>query len=522
MPAQPENLPRDPDALIAMVLAQALEIERLQAMLQTMRALIFGPRSEKTAALLEHQLDLDLGDLATDVAVVAANDDDAGLCGTAPRSRKQPRRNIGLLPRHLARIDEVIEPTSRACPCCAGALHKIGEDVAEALDAVPATLRVVRTIRPKYACRTCEGAIVQASAKPRLFDGGMATTSLIANVVVWKFAWHMPLHRQTQMLAGNGIALDRSTLAQWVKRAAWWLSGLYERQLMAIHAYPRVFCDETRMPVLEKGQRRTHTGQFWAHAIDDRPWNGPAPPAVAYVYARGRGHREIKDQLAGYHGLLQVDGYAGYTRLASRDRLPGPIQLAYCLAHARRKFTDVYKITKSAFVEEVIGHLAEVYAVEAQIRATSAAYRLEMRQSRTAPVMAALKLKLQGALGQLSIQSNLAKAIRYSLAHWTGLTLFLEDGRLEVDNNTVERSMRTIALGRRNSLFAGNDGGAHTWAILASLLTTAKLNGLDPYTWLNDVLERIVTGQTRSHELDQLLAWNWKAANQQAAEALAA
>jgi hypothetical protein len=186
---------------------------------------------------------------------------------------------------------------------------------------------------------------------------------------------------------------------------------------------------------------------------------------VAYVYARGRGHREIKDQLAGYHGLLQVDGYAGYTRLAKRDRLPGPIQLAYCLAHARRKFTDVYKITKSAFVEEVIGHLAEVYAVEAQIRATSAAYRLEMRQSRTAPVMAALKLKLQGALGQLSIQSNLAKAIRYSLAHWTGLTLFLEDGRLEVDNNTVERSMRTIAT--RQSLCTPSSSIWKHWKLIA-------------------------------------------------------
>jgi transposase len=508
---RPETLPRDPDLLIAMVVAQAVEIEKLQTALKTMKALIFGPRSEKLAAVLDAQLVLELDDLRADVTRMAANDDDTPSAILLPCARKKARRNIGQLPRHLLRVEEVIEPTTTICPCCAGTLHKIGEDVAEALDAVPAVLRVLRTVRPRYACRSCGDAVVQAPAKPRLLDGGMATTALMANVAVWKFAWHMPLNRQVQMLAGQGVSLDRSTLAKWIKRMAWWLSGLYRRQIEVIHSYPRLFCDETRMPVRRPGQTRTHTGQFWTHAVDDRPWCGPAPPAVAYIYAEGRGHHEIKEQLAQYQGLLQVDGYAGYKRLTKPCRSPGPIRLAHCLAHARRKFIDIYKATQSTFAQEVIERLAEVYAIEARIRGTDAAHRRSVRQARTAFLMVELKGRLDSTLAMISTQSSLAKAIRYSLGHWAGLTLFLEDGRLEVDSNTVERSMRPIALGRRNSLFAGDDGGAESWAILASLLQTAKLNEVDPYTWLNDTLERIVSGTVKSHELDQLLAWDWKA-----------
>jgi transposase len=487
---RPETLPRDPDLLIAMVVAQAAEIEKLETALKTMKAMIFGPRSEKLAVVLDAQLVLELDHLGADVTLMAANDDDASSAILPPRARKKACRKIGQLPRHLLRIEEVIEPIVTICPCCAGALHKIGEDVAEALDAVPAVLRVLRTVRPKYACRACGDAVVQASAKPRLLDGGMATTALMANVAVWKFAWHMPLNRQAQMLSGQGVSLDRSTLAKWIKRMAWWLSGLYRRQIEVIHSYPRLFCDETRMPVRRPGETRTQTGQFWTHAIDDRPWSGPAPPAVAYIYAEGRGHHEIKEQLARYQGLLQVDGYAAYRGLTKEGRSPGPIRLAHCLAHARRKFTDVYKATQSTFAREVIERLAEVYAIEARIRGTDAAHRRSVRQSRTAPLMAELKIRLDGALALISTQSSLAKAIRYNLGHWTGLTLFLEDGRLEVDSNTVERSMRPIALGRRNSLFAGDDGGAESWA----------------------VLERIVSGEVKHHQLDQLLAWNWKAA----------
>jgi len=511
VPSSPENLPRDADLLIAMVVAQAAEIEALRAVLKTMKAMIFGARSEKMAVILDAQLPLNLGDLFTDVLIAAANDDDTSSPVVTLHRRKKAKRNVGHLPKHLPRVEEVIEPAMTTCPCCAGVLHKIGEDVAEALDAVPAVLRVLRTIRPKYACRACTDAIVQAPAKARLIDGGMATTALIANVAVWKFAWHLPLSRQVQMLIGQGILLDRSTLSKWIKRVAWWLSGLYQRQIEVMHTYPRLFCDETRMPVRRAGLKRTHTGQFWTHAIDDRPWCGPAPPAVVYIYAEGRGRHEIEQQLARYQGLLQVDGYAAYAGLTKPGRNAGPIQLAFCMAHARRKFADVYKTTKSPFAQEVMERLAMVYAIEGKIRGTSAVHREEIRQAKTAPLMVDLKARLETALSQISAKSTLAQAIRYSLSRWTGLTLFLENGILEVDSNTVERLMRPIALGRRNALFAGDDGGAESWAILASLLQTARLNGLDPFTWLNDVLERIVSGQVKSHQLDQLLAWNWKA-----------
>lgn len=311
MPLRLEDLPSDIGRLTEMVLSLDAENEKLRVALRTLKDLIFGSRSEKLAAIIG-QLTLDLGDLATDATPPpAANDDDASEKPARP-PRAKAKRNIGALPKHLPRREEVIEPETTTCPCCAGKLHKIGEDVNETLDAVPAILRVLRTIRPKYACRACEGAVVQAKAPPRLIDNGMVSTALVAYVVVSKYAWHLPLYRQVRIFAGHGVHLDRSTLALWVKRAAWWLKGLYDLQLRTIYSYPHIFCDETPMPVIDPGRGRTKCCQFWSHAIDDRPWNGPAPPAVVYVFADGRGKAEIEAQLATFKGILQVDGYAAY------------------------------------------------------------------------------------------------------------------------------------------------------------------------------------------------------------------
>ena len=250
--------------------------------------------------------------------------------------------------------------------------------------------------------------------------------------------------------------------------------------------------------------------------MDDRPWGGPSPPAVVYVYAEGRGHREIKDQLQAYQGLLQVDGYAAYKKLDAKDRKPGPIHLAFCLAHARRKFVDAHKKTGSPIAADIIARIAAIYAIEARIRGWSADERRAARHAHTAPLISKLKEALETGLIGLSRQSDLAEAIRYTFTHWNGLTRFLDDGRLEVDNNTVERTMRPIALGRRNHLFAGDDGGAETWSILASLLTTARLNDVDPFTWLADVLDKVASGAVKANDLDRLLVWNWKAAREAA------
>jgi transposase len=509
MPLRPEDLPRDVDRLLALAVELSAENDRLRELVKAANTLAFGARSERGTVILADQANLDLGDLETGVTV-PANDDEP--TGGETQARKRRRRNIGALPRHLPRVERIIEPDRQDCPCCEGVLHRIGEDATEAFDWVPATVRVIRTIRPKYACRHCQTGIVQAPAPRRLVEGSMTTTSTIAWIATARFAWSIPLNRQMQMLAGQGIVVDRSVPVVWMQKAAWWLEGLYELQLRMIHSQPRIFCDETRMPVLTKGRQRARIAQFWSHAMDDSPWNGPAPPGVCYIFANGRGYREIKEQLAHYQGLLQVDGYGAYKALEKARKRSGSIQLAFCLAHARRKFTDAYKKTKSPISARIIALIAQVYAVEARVRGTSADVRHAARQADSVQIMSEIRSVLDTTLPQLSTKSALAKAMRYTLAHWPGLNRFLDDGRLEVDTNTVERTMRSVAQGRRSSLFAGSEAGARTWAILSSLLQTARLNGLDPYTWLNDVLERIVSGAVKNHELEQLLAWNWRPA----------
>lgn len=509
MSTPPENLAGEVALLTRRVAELEAELEASNILLGTYKAMLFGSRSEKARTVLDEQGCLDLGDLSDMPAPLAAANDDPSPTTSRPRAK----RNIGALPKHLPRVIELIEPASTRCACCHGAMHKIGEDVSEALDIVPAILRVIATVRPKYACRACESGIVQAPAPRRMIAGGMATTSLIAWVVTQRFAWYLPVYRQAQILAGQGVTIDRSTLARWVKCAAWWLEGLYDRQLRAIHRAPRIHVDETRMPVIEHGKGKVRIDQFWAHGTDDRPWNGPAPPAVCYVHARSRSHSTISGQLQHWEGVLQVDGYAAYKGLEDPGRPSGAIRLAFCMAHLRRRFVDLHKSTGSEITALIIKLLGRVYRIEADIRGTSAENRLAIRQEKSRALMDELKALLDDTLPRVSTTSKLAEHIRYAQGHWRGLTLFLDDGRIEVDNNMIERQMRPIGIGRRNSLFAGNEGGARSWAVLASLLQTAKLNGLDPFTWLNDVLTRIVSGEVTNNGLDQLLAWNWQPAS---------
>lgn len=511
-------LPRDIDELILLVLAKEAENEDLKGQLEALKQMIFGAKSERLMVLAAEQGLLDLGDLVEVVVPDAVNDDRPKESPRATTS-KPAERNIGALPAHLPRCEEVIEPESTACPCCGSKLHRIGETSSEALDVVPAIVRVKKTIRPKYACRACESAVVQAPAPSRVTTGGMASTALVAHVVTSKFAWHLPLHRQSQMFAAQGVKLDRGTLGFWVKRAAWWLKPLYERLLGFIRSQPKVFSDETRLPRLDPGRGRTKICQLWGQAVDDRPWRGPAPPAVGWVFAESRGAEAIEAQLQTFSGILQVDGYAAYETLAAHRRKTngGEIRLAHCLAHARRKFVEVYQRTASAAAMEVLTMIAEIYRVEKMVRGEDADRRLEARGTHSAPIMAALKEKLLATRVEISCQSSLAKAIDYTLARWDGLTAFLGDGRIEVDSNVIERSMKSVALTRKNALFAGNAQGGETWAILSSLIETAKLNGLDPQAWLTDVLESIVTGRVTNDRLDELLPWHWKTAEAVAA-----
>jgi len=446
MALRPEDLPKDPALLTEFTLALAAKNEVLLATVDRLQRLIFGARSERMQVVLAEQLALELGDLATGTKPVAANDDTAGSAKPESQAaRKKPNRNIGALPKDLPRVDVTIEPETTICGCCAGKLHRIGEDESEVLDRIPAVLRVVRTIRPKYVCRSCDDGIVQAPAPPRLIEGGMVSTALVSHIAVAKYGWYSTLYRQMQILGLVGVPVDRSTLARWMKHMAWMLKGLYQLQLTQMHSYPRLFCDETPMPVIEPGRPHTKTCQFWTHATDDRPWGGPAPTAVAYVFAQGRGKKEIASQLAGFEGVLQVDGYAAYGSLARDQRTAGKIRLAFCLTHARRKFVDVHKTTNSPFAREVIERLADVYAIEKEIRGTTAANRRAVRQAETKPIMEALHARMVAVNAGLSKISTLHEAIEYTLTHWAGLTMFIDDGRLEPDTNTVERNIRPIA-----------------------------------------------------------------------------
>ncbi|HMB76814.1 MAG TPA: IS66 family transposase, partial [Kiloniellaceae bacterium] len=313
-----------------------------------------------------------------------------------------------------------------------------------------------------------------------------------------------PLYRQAQIFARHGARIERSTLAGWVGGACWWLEPLHARLADHVFASAKLFADDTPLPVLDPGRGRTKTGRLWVYARDDRPWAGPGPPAVVFFYSPDRKALRPAAHLENFKGVLQVDGYAGFERLVES----GEVTLAACWAHARRKFYDFQQATGSPIAAEGLRRIADLYAVESAIRGQSSETRQRAREIEARPLVEAMKPWLEMQLGRVSKKSGLAEAIRYSLARWPALCRFLDDGRIELDNNPVERAIRPVALGRKNHLFAGSDGGAERWAMVTSLIATAKLNDVEPYAYLKDVLERMVDGHKASR-LDELLPWNW-------------
>jgi transposase len=500
-----DDLPTDPELLQRLVRDLVADKERRDGEIGKLRLIIkqlqrhqFGRRSEK---LDSDQLALGFEDLDADI----------GRAEEKQTQSKPPRREShtdmpaprGTLPEHLPRQDVIHDVGGAGCPSCGGTLHAAGETTSEMLDWVPASLRVIRIRRPKYGCRGC-GTIHQAPAPERTIAKGLATPALHAQVLIAKYCDHTPLYRQSQIFARMGVSLDRSTLAGWVGGACWWLEALQERIAAHILRSSKLFADDTPVPVLDPGRGRTKTGRLWVYVRDDRPWLGPDPPAALYRFSPDRKGERPAAHLMGFAGVLQVDGYQGFERLTEN----GTIVLAACWAHTRRKFYDVFEATQSPIAKQALERIGKLYEIEATVRAQPAEARRQVRQAQSRPLVDAMKLWLEQEHERIPGRAKLAEAIRYALNRWDALTRFIDDGRIELDTNPVERAIRPIALGRKNHLFAGSDGGGARWAIVSTLIETCKLNSVEPYAYLNDVLTRMVEGHPAA-KLDELLPWNW-------------
>jgi transposase len=503
-----DALPDDPNLLQQLVRDLVGDMERRDGEIEKLRLIIkqlqraqFGRRSEK---LDPDQMALGLEDLDADIGRAEERHAKPAAATAEAVSEKSPLRRE--LPEHLPRQDVTHDVQETACPSCRGTLHAIGETVSEMLDWVPASLRVLRIRRPKYGCRSC-GSIHQAPAPERAIAKGLATPNLLAQVLVAKYGDHTPLYRQSQIFARHGVALDRSTLAGWVGGACWWLEALQERLAAHVLASGKLFADDTPVPVLDPGRGRTKTGRLWVYVRDDRSWGGPDPPAALYLFSPDRKGERPAAHLKDFRGTLQVDGYADFERLTEGGR----IRLAACWAHTRRKFYEIAEATGSPIATEALARIAALYQIEADIRGLSTDERKAERLARSRPIIEAMKPWLEHELNRIPGRGKLAEAIRYALSRWDALCRFLDDGRVELDTNPVERAIRPVALGRKNHLFAGSDGGGERWATVSSLIESCKLNGVEPYAYLSDVVRRMVDGHPASR-LDDLLPWNWKPA----------
>ena len=496
----PDRLPDDIAELKAIIRAQQDQNARLEALVASFKKALFGVKSEKIDPA---QYELELEDIEAAIAQVEAEIDADDR--TAPVRPAKPRQtNRGSLPKHLERVEVVIEPDV-SCACGAER-HVIGEDVSERLDIIPAQFRVIVTRRPKYACRSCEGGITQAPAPTHIIAGGMPTEATLAHVLVSKYADHLPLYRQAQIYSRQGIDLDRSTLAVWVGKSAFELTPVYEALMADLKRSTKLFMDETPAPVLAPGRKKTKTGYFWALTRDDRPWGGDDPPGVAFTYAPGRSGQYADNILKGFNGILQVDGYAGYNRLLRRPTQD--VTLAYCWAHARRKLHDVTQSGAAPMAQEGLTQIQALYRIEKDLRGLPADQRLAARQDRSKLIIHAFEIWLARSRTRVSSKSPTGEALKYIAKYWDGLCQFLEDGRLELDNNPVERTIRPIALNRKNALFAGHDAGAQNWAVIASLIETCKLNSIEPHAYLSGVLTAIARGHKQA-DINELLPWNY-------------
>ena len=500
-----QTLPDDTESLHVIIRNQQIIISSLQAQIAALKRHRFGRSSEKLDKEIE-QLELMLDEMAyqgLDVDTPSCDEQSS----ISDESRNKAVRQK--LPKDLPR-EEIIHAPEACCPECGSEnWSKIGEDVTEILDYVPAHFKVIRHVRPKYSCRACE-TIRQSDVPSMPITKGKAGAGLLAHIIVSKYCDHLPLYRQSEIFARQGIHISRSTMAGWLKQVNALIKPLSEALHKDILTSGKLHGDDTTVPVLAPGLGRSKTGRLWVYVRDDRPFGGQSKPAAFYCYSPDRKGIHPQQHLKGYKGILQADGYAGYNDLYKTDKLDGHANVvqAACWAHVRRKFYEDYENTKSEYSRTILDKIGALYDIERDIKGKPPDEREVARKAKALSMIEELKITLESTREKISGKSPLAGAIRYALSRWDALQTYVHDGGVEIDNNAAERAMRPVALGRKNYLFAGSDRGAEAAATFYSLIETAKLNTLNPQDYLTDMLSRIA--DHKINKIDQLLPQNFQ------------